>query len=59
MSLHQLVSLVLPSKSTSQLVASLCVGIEKRHEKKKSTAMMLLKTSKKKMWVIDFECEVM
>lgn len=34
MSLHQLVSLVLPSKSTSQLVASLCVGIEKRHEKK-------------------------
>lgn len=58
MSLHQLVSLVLPSKSTSHLVVSVCVGIEKRHENK-STAMMLLKTSKKKMWVIDFECEVM
>lgn len=57
MSLHQLVSLVLPSKSTSHLVVSVCVGIE-MHENK-STAMMLLKTSKKKMWVIDFECEVM
>lgn len=58
MSLHQLVSLVLPSKSTSQLVASLCVGIEKRHEKK-IYSYDAFKNKQEKMWVIDFECEVM